>query len=596
MPNLRCNLRPVHVLPLLLIAAAAGCGDTVGDEPQIASTSQQMRSGVTRSGDALVGVDVLVTDSSGQGVRCGEGTVEVDLEVSRNGTSGPWKLVDRHAIDNSCSDDAAGDLALVFDNSASIGDSLGQMKEAVAHAADTIVGLGGKVSLVRVSTDSTQLTGLSDDLQTLGEGIDGMWVTNGWSALWDGVRMGNESFAGDLAENEPLRFDGSDAFCSSTRKRGILVFTDGGENNSSHQQLRNEDYPGDGIDTTLDDVAGLRVGSDATPIYTVGLGDKLDAEGLRELSERTGGRYIHMDSMNALDSVLQSVTEYFGASQRFCAQVPSHLCGSLDVRVTHRWTNGSETSEGVRQEHVDIPCDARAKGRIATILMTLAATDADADVIDKLVANTVNWVSPVDAPRVLFVLDGDHHREFSHDPAMLYLRFTMAGYAASYLDEPKHGLTLEDVDDYDVVWFSNPGHPMNDPQTRDTLVQFSRDGGGVVLQGDDMSAPLGRAFDMRELTGLEHINNGTQYCSKNTDNGTKGKSDGTDTYTVTFGAGPHPILEGIEGATLVYDDDIDTAKVVPPTAEVLATATVPQGNNRTCEAKPVIVAYTPDSD
>jgi hypothetical protein len=304
-----------------------------------------------------------------------------------------------------------------------------------------------------------------------------------------------------------------------------------------------------------------------------------------------------MDSMDALDSVLQSVSEYFGASRRFCTEVPSYLCGSLDVRVTHRWTNGTDTTEGVREEHVDIPCDARAKGRVVTILLTLAATSATDDVIDTLVANTVNWVSPVDAPRVLFVLDDDHHNEFSNDTAQLYQRFTMAGFQASYMDEPKHGLTLENVANADVVWFSNPGYPMNDKETLNTLRQFSEAGGGVVLQGDDMSTPMGRAFPMTPLTRLEHIDNGTQYCGKNTDNGTKGSRDGDDAYAVTLAAGPHPILDGIEGATFTYGDDIDMAKVIDQTAEVLATANVPLGQgNRVCKDKPVIVAYTPASE
>ncbi len=577
--------------PLMLLAAA-GCGDAPRETGRVASTTQQMRAGVDEAGDALVGVDVLVTDEAGLGVPCGEGNVEVDIEVSRNGMAGPWVLVDRTSVENACSERAGGDLALVFDNSASVVEQLEPLKDAVARASDRILSDGGRVSLVRASTEAKVLSAIADDRANLGAAIEAMWISNGWSALWDGVRMGNETFATDLPVEAAPRFSDADAFCSSNRKRGILLFTDGRENNSAHQKLRSDEYPGDGIDTTFDDLVELKVGPESTPIYTVGLGDEVDAEAMQGLADHTGGRYIQLDSLDDLEPVLTSVSDYFAASRRFCTEIPSHLCGDLDVRVTHRWTDGTTVTEGVQEQHVVVPCEARTRSRVATILLTLTETSASDDVIDRLVANTVNWVSPVNAPHVLFLLDDAHHGEFSDDPAQLFLRFTMAGYVATYMDEPKHGVRLEDIQGYDVVWFSNPGHPMDDAQTFHALRQFAEAGGGVVLQGDDMSASLGHSFSLSPMGKLEHVDNGVTYCGKKTDNGHG------DRYEVTFGPGPHPILDGLEGISFTYPDDIDTTRVADERAAVLATATVPstRESKKQCAPKPVVVAYTPEAE
>jgi hypothetical protein len=70
--------------------------------------------------------------------------------------------------------------------------------------------------------------------------------------------------------------------------------------------------------------------------------------------------------------------------------------------------------------------------------------------------------------------------------------------------EPSGGLTDGDVNGYDLIWFNNPGHPMSNAQTRDTLMHFK---GGVVLQGDDLTH-LKSEQSLTELTGLQYIDNG----------------------------------------------------------------------------------------
>ena len=574
--------------PLLLLAllAAAACAPQDGDG-QIRSTAQQIRAGVSNDGDVLVGVDVLVTDEQGHGVPCGEGTVEMNVEVSRNGPDGPWVLVDRETVDASCVDSSGGDLALVLDNSGSLLEQLEVLQRGAQASIEHVVDDGGRVSFVRVSTDSQVQNPLTQDTSALGASIDDMFVTNGWTALWDGVRMGNETLGKAAEDTGLVTHEGAAAFCAATRKRGILVFTDGAENNSAHQKLWSEEYPGDGVDTTLDDLLSLNVDGAPTPVYAVGVGDRIDAEALGQLAEHSGGRFVQLDDFARLDEVLETISEYFASSHRFCAKVPSHLCGALDVRVTHDYTNGDQTVSGTNEYHLDVPCDARAQGRVATILLTMIATETSDETLTKLVANTVNWVSPVDAPRVLFVLDDFHHGELSSDTQQLYERFVEAGYRADYVDEPEQGLRLDDVDGFDVVWFSNPGYPMDDVASFSTLLQFSEAGGGVILQGDDMSSSYANAFATTPLTRLRNVDNGTQYCGTQIDNGRGGR------YRVTLESVEHPVLADLEGVSFLYGDDIDTATLADDGGEVLAWATV-EGKSD-CERKPVITVFTPGS-
>jgi hypothetical protein len=568
----------------IALLLAAGCASH-DEEPGVQSTAQQIRTAVSDDGDVVLGVDVLVTDQQGKGVPCGEGTVEVEVEISRNGPDGPWVLVDRDSVDASCVDSSGGDLALVIDNSGSESKEVEVLKQGARRSVERVVADGGRVSLVRVSTDSHVQSPLSQDTGALDEVIDDLFVTNGWTALWDGVRMGNETLGSGVASGDVTSVDGAAAFCSASRRRGILLFTDGAENNSAHQEFRNDEYPGDGMDTSLEDLFLLNVGGSPTPIYAVGVGGRIDAAALSQLAERSGGRFVGLDDFAGLDDVLETIAQYFSSAHRFCSAIPSHLCGSLDVRVTHRWIHGDQSVSGSNQYHLDTPCDARAAGRVATILLTMIASETTDEIITRIVANTVNWVSPVDAPRVLFVLDDFHHGELSRDTQHLYERLAETGYRAEYMDEPADGLSMDDVAGFDVVWFSNPGYPIDDAASFNTLLQFSEDGGGVVFQGDDMSYAWGNAFATTPLTRLHNVDNGTEYCGEAIDNGSGGR------YRVTLETGSHPVLEGLEGTSFLYGDDIDTATLADDGGEVLAWATV-EGKSD-CARKPVMTVYTP---
>jgi hypothetical protein len=126
---------------------------------------------------------------------------------------------------------------------------------------------------------------------------------------------------------------------------------------------------------------------------------------------------------------------------------------------------------------------------------------------------------------------------------------------------------------------------MDDLDSFDALLQFSAEGGGVVLQGDDMSWSYGHEFPTTPLTRLEHVNNGVRYCGERINNLRSGR------YRVTLEAEERPILPGLEGLSFLYGDDIDTATPVGEGEQMLAWATVEGVAD--CEPKPVIVGFTP---
>jgi hypothetical protein len=577
------NSRSPLTRSLVGLALLAGCSKPPPEG--VSSSVQELQTGVSPEGDALIGMDVLLTDDQGAPLACVDGSVKMTVEISRNGLDGPWVLVDQSSQVATCVPSGKGDLALVVDNSGSQAGDLPIIQDGARRVVDRVVGDGGRMSLVRVSTNAEKKTELVSDTTALGGAIDALFINKGWTSLWDGVRMANETLGAAQGDGLSLVTQPSAGeFCTNARKQGIVLFTDGAENNSANQELRTEAYPGDGIDTSFEDLLSLRVGGSRAPVYAIGLGDNVDAAALSKLATDTGGRFLPLDDVADVDDMLETVSEYFASTHRVCSAVPSHLCGSLEVRVTHELQGDRGATRHETMHHLEVPCDTRAKGRVATILLTMTAAEIEVASRDQLMANTINWASPVDAPRVLFVLDDFHHGEFADDTQALYESLATSGYDAAYLQEPKGGIKAADLAGYDVVWFSNPGYPMDDKASFNALLAFSNNGGGVVLQGDDMTWSYGSAFPTTPLTHLRHVENGTTACGVSIDNQKAGR------YRVTMNSDTHPVIEGLEGVTFLYGDDIDKAEALDGT-EVVAWATVE--SKASCARRPVITAFTP---
>jgi hypothetical protein len=146
------------------------------------------------------------------------------------------------------------------------------------------------------------------------------------------------------------------------------------------------------------------------------------------------------------------------------------------------------------------------------------------------------------------------------------------------------------LDGFDVVWFSNPGYPMDDQASFDTLRAALGRGMGVVVQGDDIAWSMGHAFDMSPLTHLTFVDNGTDACGHSSDNNV-----GEATFDVHYAAS-HPMIGALGGTSFLYGNDIDNSTPRNEGEEVLAWGGVVNRSTGEsfCDARrPVVVAYDP---
>lgn len=138
---------------------------------------------------------------------------------------------------------------------------------------------------------------------------------------------------------------------------------------------------------------------------------------------------------------------------------------------------------------------------VVTVLFTVSQIPQGAASL--ILANAIKYASPQANPKILFLKDSATYGEDEGDSD--YIKNTLlGGYAVDYKVIPAGGLAFAETDGKDLVIVSNPGHPLADRKTLDTLTAFQ---GGVILIGDDLS--YGAGFSMDGFTGLKFKDNGT---------------------------------------------------------------------------------------
>ena len=564
-----------------LLFLLVSCATDEPQQPTFAASAQELR--VATGEDAtFLSVDFLLTDAEGQALPCSEN--DVSLSLTLRDSEGATTELPADALQVRCASEAA-EIALVIDNSGSEKGNLDVLVDSAERLVNRVTGLGGSASVVRVSTEAEVLAPLTSQKQALEQALAELRIVNGWTALYDGIRLGNETLGGDAVRATSVT--DRETFCSTKVKHGIVVFTDGMENNSSDDHA-SEAYPGDGVSTRLEDLMELNVEGVSTPVYSIGLGRNVDHAGLEKLAQQTGGRHTPLATEEGIEAAFSAVEEYIGPGRQVCAELPERLCGSLDAELNYTYEVNGELFSSSRgfKLHVDCP-DAPSTGRTATILLTLSNPGIPPAEAQVLVGNAARWVSEDDSPRVLVVLDDSHHDENPEDAAFVRELLLAEGIRADYLEEPKDGLSVSDIQGQDVVWFTNPGHPMDDLATFDTLKQFSAAGGAVVLQGDDISWAFGRAFDLSELTGVKFTNNGTRRCGRAVNNNRYDTA-----HAVSFGE--HAMVQGLDNALWLYGDDIDHVTAASGTTIVADAAFTRRDGTSLCDGLiPVVVVKTP---
>ncbi|MFP4598351.1 MAG: vWA domain-containing protein [Persicimonas sp.] len=270
-------------------------------------------------------------DSSGKPIPLTASNTTVTVQTRQNG--GPWSSATAVQLD--FSGPAHIDTVLVSDNSGSLETELAQMKAALKSFTHLLLNGNGRdrVGLVRVSTVSTLEQTLTDDEAEIDAAVDDLFITNGWTAFYDGVRLANEALDDGAAAQAG---QSGSSYCVDEAYRAIVAFTDGDDNHSEGQH--STDSPDDGVATKLEDLYDLQVNNVATPIYTVGIGNKLDATVLQDLSAQTGGTYRDIASYRQLKGALTSTANQLESSAAICFEAAA--CqdneAKLRVEVTHQ--------------------------------------------------------------------------------------------------------------------------------------------------------------------------------------------------------------------------------------------------------------------
>jgi hypothetical protein len=259
-------------------------------------------------------------------------------------------------------------------------------------------------------------------------------------------------------------------------------------------------------------------------------------------------------------------------------------CGGSDGCGGTCGCNSGSTCESGR-------CVAQTAGRVLTIVMSLndarlSHSDPMFHARDRLIQQSVQWVSRGANPKVLVVRDNMFDPATASEPQGIVRVLSAHQIPASYLPEPVGGLKDAQLAGYNVVWFSNPRRPVNDLPSIAVLASFVKRGGGVVLQGEDIT----QGFFMSPLTQLHNTGDGSS-CGTACPRCCHGESE------VRVVRSAHPVTAGLQGKVFTYGGDIDTSFLIPGSkASVLAWAWSPSWSSSGCGRNhmgpvPVIVAY-----
>ena len=309
-------MRRLAWLGLVLAPALLGCTE---EDPVGTADAYTLRvTGICADGQGTIHAAASMADGAGEPVKLGT-KPRLTVETRAEGSSS-WQTVEDITVGGK----RRIDLALVADNSSSEAALLGAIQNASKTFAHDVLGGGpsNRVGLVRVSTSASVLSELTTSATDIDAAVDGMFITNGWTALWDGVRLGKQVLAD--GENE------ADA-CGGGASPAIVLFTDGRDNNSSHEHETS--VADDGIDTSSSDLAAMTAEGVQTPIHVVGVGDTVDEATLSSLAAQTGGRYVSIDGYGELESAFDVVeTDVTGALP--IAFAPEECAKQVRVTVT----------------------------------------------------------------------------------------------------------------------------------------------------------------------------------------------------------------------------------------------------------------------
>lgn len=260
------------VLVLILLASLPGLAQAQQSVPDLAIHYVEGR---PQSGQYTYDVDVYFSAYRANGEPAG------NLQMGELAITEDGKRVEIASLE--LADDDSIQLAVVLDTSGSM--SGGKMQAARSAAAQFISGLGSTDQAAVISFDSQVRTeiGFTNNLPEARRILESLDATAGagtclYDALYDAITLTATIPSG---------------------RRAIIVLTDGVDelpDGSICSKYREEDV------TNLARAGGTRV-----PIYTVGLGSRIDAAMLERIADATGGRYQFASDEGKLNGLFNSL-------------------------------------------------------------------------------------------------------------------------------------------------------------------------------------------------------------------------------------------------------------------------------------------------
>ncbi len=278
-------------------------------------------------------------------------------------------------------------------------------------------------------------------------------------------------------------------------------------------------------------------------------------------------------SKSFLSSIVVSALAISGCeNQSFFAELPPEPPSSSggDSSLSGQNLDGINSSDICLANPSAPACSLAPAVQTAGVVTVLFTMDQIPDQSAQLIlANAIKYASPVQNPRILFLKDSDLHGEDIDDIPHIK-NDLLADY--DYVSDgaiPAGGLLANtyNLQQFDLIIISNPGYPLQNEQTLNTLKNNFKNK-GVILLGDDMAGGGNFNASLSSFTGLTYVNyGGVVSCGANNymhDN-LAGYS-----YRVTMGS---QFFQGIDPQFLSYDygNDIDKSVALPGT-EVLALA------------------------
>jgi VWFA-related protein len=164
-------------------------------------------------------------------------------------------------------------------------------------------------------------------------------------------------------------------------RRAVILFTDGVDETSTGGRACSVH--------TVDDVIGLASeGGTRTPIYTLGLGNRIDENTLKRIADLTGGRYIYSPDSSQLDTVFQLLSDQLRSqyvlTYKSFAALGAH---TLAVNVNHLGSQDSDTRNFLlpalpARINFLSPLDGEPVGDVTKVVVTVSGGDETIERVD----------------------------------------------------------------------------------------------------------------------------------------------------------------------------------------------------------------------